>query len=437
MIDTVPAHLAVEESVIAGMLMDSTQIDECIEFLKPTDFFRDKHQILCRAIYEMRSVGKTIDILTVDDFLRAKGDSSKVGGFTELADIVNRAPHFVSTVEHARIVQQHAIRRDLIEAAQTIIAESSTDMTGDELTARAESLIFAIADSRTTNSITNASVEVPAAADRILERMVNQDAMLEGVPFGLSALDELVSLVPGNLVVVAARPSMGKTAFALNVAESVTFDARPVLFVSIEMNRREIAERLVSSHAQVNVRYPRSLRDEQIDRLKASAKTFMNFCEFEIDDTPKRTVTQIAATARRTKAKHKDLGLVVVDYLSLIDSESPRLPRHEQVAEISKRLKTLARELNVPVMALSQLNREAEKRDNRRPRMADLRESGAIEQDADVVILLHRPEYYDPDDEPGIAEVIVAKNRNGATGTAKLQFIRAVTRFADLEPTYV
>ena len=255
---------------------------------------------------------------------------------------------------------------------------------------------------------------------------------MTGLSTGYFELDELTAgFQPSQLIILAARPSMGKTALALNICENIASQSRKgVLFVSLEMGEFELAERLLSARAKINghdLRTGKGLGTREMNLL-ADAIGKLHNSPFFIDSTPTRTMLQITATARRLK-RRESLDLIVVDYIQLIDSDESRDSRQEQIAKISRRLKTLARELKVPVIALSQLNRNVENREDRRPRMADLRESGAIEQDADLVLLLHRPEYYDPNDQPGMAELQIAKNRNGATGTVKLTFLKNFTRF--------
>ena len=257
-----------------------------------------------------------------------------------------------------------------------------------------------------------------------------------GVASGLVDLDDITGgFQRGQLVVLAARPSMGKTALALNICDHASMAAETaVLFVSLEMGGLEIAERLLCARSRIDgykLRTGKGLGSREMTQLAKAFSELGKGAPIFIDDTPARNMLQITAAARRLKLR-KDLGLVVVDYIQLVDSEESRDSRQEQIAKISRRLKTLARELDVPVIALSQLNRAVENREDRRPRMADLRESGAIEQDADIVLLLHRPDYYDPNDQPGIAELIVAKNRNGRTETVKLTFAKSLTRFENL-----
>jgi replicative DNA helicase len=272
--------------------------------------------------------------------------------------------------------------------------------------------------------------------DRISRRAESGGHAVTGVGSGLLDLDDMTGgFHPGQLIVLAARPSMGKTALALNIAEHAGIDLKvPVLFVSLEMGRLEIGDRLLCSRSRVDghkLRTGISLGHQELTQLGKAYNELTTDSTMFIDDTPTRNMLQIIASARRMRRRN-NIGLVLVDYIQLVDSEDSRDSRQEQIAKISRRLKGMARALNIPVIALSQLNRAVEAREDKRPRMADLRESGAIEQDADIVLLLHRPDYYEPNDQPGIAELNVAKNRNGATGNFRLAFIKKITRFENL-----
>ena len=429
-----PRNLEVERSVIGGMLLDATTIDDVAEILTPDDFWSDTHKLLCRRVFSLRADGRSIDAVVLAEALRADGSLEKVGGELEVLGFVQAVPHAACTLEHAQITVEYAIRRDLIvQALQTISEASSVSVEAERAVDSAESRIFALSDSRTRHVATLAADAVPAAVDRVLERETHGET---GLGTSLLDLDDMLGgLSPEQLVIVGARPSMGKTAFALLLAEAVIELAnKPVLFVSLEMSSAAIGDRLLTMRSRVSgskIQTGRCLGDEDRASLAAAAGEFRRLAPLVIDDTPIRTSTQILAHARRVKSRY-GLGCVIVDYIQLVEPENPKEGRQEQIARIVRRLKQTARELGVPVIALSQLNRAVESREDRRPRMADLRESGAIEQDADAVLLLHRPEYYDPNDSPGLAEVIVAKNRNGATGTVKVTYLKAITRFESL-----
>ncbi len=433
MIET-PSNVDVERSALGGMILDPTTIDETREFLAPEDFWREDHQHLCRTVYALREEGRSIDALTVAERLRADNRLERVGGIEAVAGILADTPHAACTVEHAWIVRNYAVRRDLVAFAQATITEAmSPDVEAESAVGSAESRLFAVSDARVRHVSTLAS---DAAAEALVRLRRKSEHGVEGFPTGLIDLDDMLGgLRPGQLVVVGARPSMGKTAFALGLAESAVETAKqPVLFVSLEMSSAGIADRLLTMRSRVTgskIQTGLHLTAEDWTALESAVEDLRSLPPIVIDDSPVRTASQILAHARRVKSRI-GLACVVVDYLQLVEPDAPKEARQEQIAKIARRLKQAARELRVPVVALSQLNRAVESREDRRPRMTDLRESGAIEQDADSVILLHRPEYYDPNDQPGTAELIVAKNRDGATGTVRTAFLKAVTRFESL-----
>lgn len=323
----------------------------------------------------------------------------------------------------------------MIEAANEILREGySNSFSSDDLLQSAERKIFAIAEEQSTGETVELKDVIVSAMDRITARAEDRHAVT-GVGTGYFDLDEITGGFQGSqLIILAARPSMGKTALALNICEHVICDLKKaVLFVSLEMGELELVERLLSSRARVDGHKLRTGKNLGQQDLVALGRGYaeLRAAPLFIDDTPARNMLQVTANARRLKLR-QDIGLICIDYIQLVDSEESRDSRQEQIAKISRRLKQLARELNIPVVALSQLNRAVENREDRRPRMADLRESGAIEQDADLVLLLHRPEYYDATDQPGVAELIIAKNRSGATGSVKFAFIKNLTRFENL-----
>ena len=301
----------------------------------------------------------------------------------------------------------------------------------------AEKKIFAIAEEGATAETVEIKDVIVTAMDRIIAKGEDRHAV-SGVSTGFLDLDEITAGFQGTqLIILAARPAMGKTAIALNICEHVICTLnKGVLFVSLEMGELELVDRLLSSRARVDgykLKTGKGLGQQDLAQL-GRAYNELHKAPLYIDSTPARNSLQITANARRLKLR-KDIGLIVLDYIQLVDADDGRDSRQEQIAKVSRRLKQIARELNVPVIALSQLNRAVENREDRRPRMADLRESGAIEQDADLVLLLHRPEYYDPNDQPGVAELIIAKNRSGGTDTVKLAFLKNLTRFENLAHT--
>jgi replicative DNA helicase len=430
-----PASIEAETQVIGAMLIDNGVIDEVAAIVRPSDFFRAAHEILVRAIFEIRDSGRPADAVTIAERLKASGEYGRIGGDDALVAILSATPHAANATYHAAIVFEKATKRRIIAQAQESIAECYQDgETAAVLLDRFEGRAFAIAEGLSSGETRPVSEAILGAMERFEARRGGE---FSGLPTGLTSLDDITDgFQPESLIVVGARPSMGKTAAALNFAEAACLEAGSgVLFVSLEMGKVELGERLLVARARVDghkLRTGAPLTDAELSRLGRAYDEY-KAARLWIDDTPGRSIAQIAANARRHKARH-DIGLVVVDYLQLIDSGETDDRRHEFIAKVSRRLKMLARELKIPVVALSQLNRSAEGRETHRPRLADLRESGAIEQDADIVILLHRPEYYDPNDQPGIAEVIVAKNRNGKTDTIKAVYHKAYTRFEDFAP---
>lgn len=430
-----PQNLDCELSVIGSMFLDTGTIDEVAAIVSPDDFYRFPHQVAVRMIFEMRSRGEGIDPILVLDALEARGELPRV----EVEESIRRAlevtPHAANAAFHADVVRQRSQARRLIEISDRIRREAySNNYTSGDLIQRAESAIFALGQSRGSDRLSSLSVALDEAFDGIMRR---REGEVIGLATGFPDLDQVLGgLQPGSLTVIGARPSAGKTALALNICDHSASHGRPPLLFSLEMSRSEIAARMLQAGSGIDgyfLKKPYAMRDEQWSQLD-DTNARLRLVDFPIDDSPNLKIGHIASNARRCKAS-LDIGLVVVDYLQLVDGDDDRSNRQEQVALVSRRLKQLARELQVPVIALSQLSRGAENREDKRPRMADLRESGAIEQDADAVILLHRPDYYDPADQPGIAEVIIAKNRNGATGTIKLQFCRPLARFDSLSDT--
>ncbi|MDX2037910.1 MAG: replicative DNA helicase [Isosphaeraceae bacterium] len=428
-----PQNLEAEQGVLGSVLMDNDVLHDVIPILKPEHFYRDSHQTIYRAIREVYDQARAIDLITLEEELRRRGDLEKVGGMDALFQILHSVPHAANAKYYAQIVHQKAVCRELIHTAHELLREGySNEHTAEELLASAERRVFAIAEDQVSGDTIELRDVITDAMTRIDARVAAKHP-LTGLSTGYLDLDDITGGFHGSqLVILAARPSMGKTAIALNICENVALvQKKAILFVSLEMGKLELAERLLCARARVDggkLRTGKGLLNSDMIQLSRAYSELRESSPILIDDTPARNMLQITANARRLKLRH-DLGLVVVDYIQLIDAEESRDSRQEQIAKISRRLKTLARELDVPVIALSQLNRAVESREDRRPRMADLRESGAIEQDADLILLLHRPEYYDPNDSPGMAEVIVAKNRNGATGTARLTFLRNITRF--------
>jgi len=436
-----PVNADAEKAVLGSIFLNQNVCDDVGLVIRPEDFADEAHQLLYRHLIELHDGGKRIDTTIVLERLRSKGDAERVGEAAFLVELVESVPHAAHAVYYAEIVRDKSLLRSLIDAGTDILRDAYTETdTPRELLARAEEKIFAILERRS-------SADAKTIASVLEDVMVRMDARMKhdhaigGVETGFTELDTLCGgLHNSELIILAARPSMGKTAFAMNIAEHVSIALRlPVLFVSLEMACLELADRLLCSAAQVNGHRLRNGTISQEDRRRLVQKSAeIGGAPLFIDDTPGRTLTEIAAVARRLKRKEAGLALVVIDYLQLIEPDNPRDPRQEQVARIARRLKGMARELEVPVLCLAQLNRQAEASRDNRPRLNHLRESGAIEQDADVVMFVHREEYYASNEEDkervrGQAEIIVSKQRNGPTADLKLLWQQDYTRFVNLE----
>ena len=435
-----PANVDAERAVLGSILLKPDVCDDVALLVRAEDFSDESHQLLYRHLLDLHDSGKRIDATIVVERLKTQGDFERIGGAAALADVVQAVPHAAHATHYAAIVRDKALLRSLIDAGTDILRDAY-DASDEprQLLARAEEKIFSILERRS-------SAEAKPIQSVLEEVMVRMDARMKhehtigGVETGFTDLDQLCGgLHNSELVILAARPSMGKTAFAMNIAEHAAINLKqPVLFVSLEMAALELADRLLCSAAQVNGHRLRNGTISQEDRRRLVQKSSeIGSAPLFIDDTPSRTLTEIAAVARRLKRK-QGLSMIVIDYLQLIEPDNPRDPRQEQVARIARRLKGMSRELDIPVLCLAQLNRQAEVSRDNRPRLNHLRESGAIEQDADVVMFVHREEYYQTNDEDrervrGQAEIIIAKQRNGPIGDVKLLWQHDFTRFVNLE----
>lgn len=441
-----PQNLDAERSVLGCMMLNTEAIDEVADFLKPEHFYRDSHRRIASVIFHLaESTAAGIDAVTVAEELERRKELAEVDGAPYLAGLMESVPHAAHARHYAEIVHEKYVLRSLQSAALSILREASDESTevDDQLNA-AEQKIFSIVEQQTSQERIEIR-EILADALAGIAARLGDKSVQRGVHCGFTQLDDLTAgLNPQSLVILAARPSMGKTAFVCNIANAVATHAidasvngspgakpKGVVIFSLEQSKLELVERLLCIRAKFNGHQLRKgeLSEDDHERLLQEANWLSNLPIY-IDDKPGRSVAQIAAISRRVKRRY-GLGLVVIDYLQLIEPEDRKAPREQQVAAIARRLKFLAKELDVPVLALAQLNRAVDLRQDKQPRLADLRESGAIEQDADIVMFLHRPDAYDPDDRPGEVEVIVAKNRNGPTGIAQLVWLRESLRFAD------
>ena len=431
-----PQNVEAEESLLGAMLLSKDAIATAVETVAVGDFYKPAHAHLFEAIVTLYGAGEPVDPTTVAEALRRTGVLDALGGRNAILRIQVATPAASNAAFYARIVADHALLRRLI-AVGSEIAELGYQLPEDvtEVLDRAESLVFDVANRRQTTSLRGLHSTLEDSLAH-LEALFERDGRTTGVPTGFRDLDEvLLGWQPSNLIVLAARPGQGKTAFALGSAvHAAVHEHRPVVFFSMEMGYLELTQRILAAEAGVDSRLLRTGRIPETDWTKISrAVGRLAEAPLFIDDNPHLTVMDMRAKCRRLKAAHGDLALVVVDYLQLMSTPRKAENRQVEVSELSRGLKVLARDLDVPVLALSQLNRSLEYRADKRPMLADLRESGALEQDADVVAFIYRDDTYHADsDEKGVAEVIVAKHRNGPTAKIRLAFLEHLTRFADL-----
>jgi replicative DNA helicase len=431
--DRLPPHNRdAERSLLGSMLRDNNIIPEAINLVRADHFYVYGHQKIFEAITKLNDdSGKPADIVTVAEFLAVAKQMEDIGGPAYLAELWDAAPSAAHYRHYAEIIRQKAIARNLIHACTDLSAEAFDQaIPSGELLDSAERRILEIAEMGITGDTVTLQDAIKEAYDR-LDARKDPEHQTSGVMSGYLDLDSLTAgFQNSELIVLAARPSVGKTAFALNIARHVVVEeGLPVLFVSLEQARIELAERLLCCQARVDSHKMRRghLGTDDMSKIM-EAGGILSESKLFIDDTPGQSMLRIAANARRLKKRH-DLRLVMIDYLQLIDPDDRRESRQEQVSGISRRLKFLARELKVPVVALAQVNRSSEDRQDHRPRLSDLRESGAIEQDADTVMMLHRPDYHEPGQQEGLIEVIVAKQRNGPTGEVSLMYVKQFMRF--------
>jgi replicative DNA helicase len=436
------ANLEAEEHVLGSMMLSDRAIDAASERLVAADFYRESHGLIFAAILELRHEGTPAEPIAVAERLDRTGDLDRLGGKDRIRELATLAPAATNTAHHADIVAERALYRGLHNAGVAIAeAAQANTLEPAELLDLAEREVFDVAQRRDRRSEFAALSEtVPAAWDEITERYDRGGQDVVGVATGLAAVDDLTSGLPsGSLIVVAGRPSMGKSAFALGVLAHTALRAgRPAAIFTLEMTKMEVTQRLISSEAQVDAKRLRTGRLEKGDWSRAAqAAGMLERAPLFVDDSRLTGSAEIRAKARRLKMRHPDLALVVVDYLQLMAHGGDRNDnRALEISRITRGLKVLAGELDVPVIALSQLSRQPENRHDNRPILADLRDSGAIEQDADIVVLLYRDEYYHPEDtdQLGVAEVNVAKQRNGPVGTVNVRFDKKYARFADQRP---
>jgi replicative DNA helicase len=431
-----PHNLQAEESLLGAMLLSRDAIAAAVEACSANDFYKPAHGHVFEAITSLYGQGEPVDPVTVADELRRAELLEAIGGPATLISLQANTPATANAGRYAHIVEEHALLRRLIGVAGEI-AEMGYSLPDDVTAAidRAESMVFEVAERRVTDTLKPLHDLLADSLDR-LEALYERGESITGVPTGFLDLDERLSgLQKSALVIVGARPAMGKTAFALGVAANAAMEAQvPVLFFSLEMSHAELTQRLLCSEARVDSSRVRNGKLIESDWPKIShAIGRLGEAPLYIDDNPNLTVMEVRAKARRLKSRLGQLGLIVIDYLQLMSGRSHAENRQVEVSEISRGLKILARELECPVVALSQLSRSLEMRSDKRPMLADLRESGSLEQDADVVMFLYRDEVYNPESpDRGTAEIIVSKHRNGPTGVTQLAFLDHYTRFANM-----
>ncbi|MBA3717096.1 MAG: replicative DNA helicase [Actinobacteria bacterium] len=433
-----PQNLDAEESVLGAMMLSPGAIGAVSEILGAGDFYRESHAKIYRAALDLYAQSEPVDAITLVDALEERSQLEEVGGRSRIQELASLVPATANAAHYARIVHETATLRGLIRAGGQI-ALLGWDRPGEttDLVDRAEQIIFDLSQQRVSSEFSHIEGLLKESFERIT-KLYEAGEDVTGVPSGFRDLDRMTSgFQPGNLIIVAARPSMGKTAFGLGIATNLAVrHGRPVALFTLEMSKAEVTQRLMCSEAKVESNRLRTgkLAPDDWPRLTTACDALMK-APIYVDDSGSITMMEIRSKARRLKSKEPDLGLIVVDYMQLMTSGSSAENRVQEVSQISRSLKVLARDLDVPVLAMSQLSRAVEQRHDKRPILSDLRESGSIEQDADLVMFIYRDEYYnDESDQQGLAEIHLAKHRNGPTDSIKLSFLRRYTKFTDLAP---
>lgn len=427
-----PQNLEAEQSVLGSMLIERDAISRSIEFLTPDHFYKENHQVIFDAVCTLYERGEPVDLVTLTEELRRRGRLETVGGGSALTSLIDAVPTTANVEYYARIVEEKAIRRRLMKAGHDIVGlgfdnEEKVEMLLD----KAEQEIFRIGQRRFTQNFISLK-EILKNTLENLDELYGRESEITGVATGFRDFDtKTAGLQPSELIIVAARPGMGKTSFCLNIAQHAAIENKvPVAFFSLEMAKEQLVQRVLCAEASVDAHRLRTgkLLDGDWKKI-ADAMNVLSKAEIYIDDSSSVSVLEMRAKARRLKAE-RGLGLIMVDYLQLIRGSSRSENRVQEISEIARGLKALAKDLRVPVLAVSQLSREVEKRNDKRPQLSDLRESGAIEQEADLVAFIYRDSYYNEKSEKqNTAEVIIAKQRNGPVGTIELVFIKEYTKF--------
>jgi replicative DNA helicase len=438
--DRTPPHdVAAEQCALGGMLLSEDAISDVIEVIRPTDHYRPAHQLIHEAVLDLYGRGEPVDAISVANELTRRGELSRVGGGPYLHTLIASVPTAANAGYYARIVREHAVSRRLVEAGTRIVQfgyAAGTD--ADARVDRSMAEVMAVAQGQDTSAYQSAAEILPGTVDWM--EMVARGGGIKGVPTGFSDLDALTNgLHPGQMIVIAGRPALGKSTLAVDVARAAAIKhGLPTAIFSLEMSRDELMMRILSAHAHILLHSMRTgqMTDQDWSRL-ADKSPEVSDAPLFIDETPAITVPGIMSKCRRLKAQH-GLKLVIVDYLQLMSSPKRAENRQQEVSEMSRSLKVLAKELEVPLIAISQLNRGPEQRTDKKPLMSDLRESGSIEQDSDLVILLHREDAYEKESpRAGEADLIVAKHRNGPTATVTVAFQGHYSRFVDMAPAHM
>ncbi len=439
MLKMMPQSIDAEEAVIGAILVNPMSLGRIVEFLKPESFYKPAHKIIYEAVLELFKKNEPIDIVTVSEHLRNKEELEAAGGRAYINDLALNVVTTANIEFYAKIIQEKEIKRALINAGSEIVTMAYENEETDNVLDNAQKLIFNIAAQKDTSDLVPIQDLVVASYEQIEDRFNNKDDLI-GVTTGFYDLNALTSgLQKSDLIILAARPSMGKTAFALNLAQNVAMQGKKAVAIfSLEMPKQQLVKRMLCAEAEVDTQRITSGNMQPKDWEKlVDAMTRLSDARIYIDDASGVTATDIKAKCRRLMLEEKELGLIVIDYLQLMEGGGNPNDRNQQISAISRSLKGLARELDVPIIALSQLSRGVESRPDKRPMLSDLRDSGAIEQDADIVMFIYRDEYYNRDDveNKGKAEVIIAKHRNGPVGTVELLFQSSITKFKNKTKT--
>lgn len=430
-----PQNISAEQAALGSMLLQEDAILHGVDILKPEDFYKKSHQTIFKCILELFEKSRGVDLVTLTEELNRINLLEDIGGVTYLTNLINSVPTAANIEYYIKIIEEKSILRNLINSATKIISMGYEEKEDAKvLLDKAEHLVFEISQRNIRQSFVPIKELITDSYEKI-EDLYHRDEFITGVSSGFDEFDEITTgFQPSELIVIAGRPAMGKTAFCMSVAQYASISKNtPVAIFSLEMSKSQLVQRMLCSEARIDAQNLRKGRLTEKDWAPLSnAAGRLASAPIFIDDTAGITCLEIKAKARRLKAQH-NLGLVIIDYLQLISSSGRIENRQQEISEISRSLKGLARELNVPVIAVSQLSRAVEQRIERRPRLSDLRESGAIEQDADLVVFIYREEYYKPKTEKkGIAEVIISKQRNGPTGKVELTFIKEYAKFENL-----